>query len=299
MTATAGKIRLTLIKRDPKAPSSVPGGHSIRVVGGARPDVAANWHNLFVLVTATGLGDVAKLVSAANKRNHLRGLFVRYDVGPEWLPQMFEMANLRTMRNTFFHSDFKLPWRVLRAWQMGAQEELIADARVIGDEILVVSCEPETYRVPFASVPALRKMPIAERGDFRLADDGSYLHWPTQDIHLDLDALLVAIDPERRKKAEKIKHAYGQRYGEAIARLRSETGLRQSDIPGLSEREVRRIESDGQATVDSLRKLATAHRMKLSEYLDRLATLAHVPATHRVAERVATYGVTHHVTKRK
>jgi hypothetical protein len=283
MTATVDKTKLTLIKRDPQAPSTLPGGRSIRIIGPSKSDTAAKWHNLFVLVAATGLSDVAEYVSAANKQNQLRALFVRYDVDPEWLPQMFELANLRTMRNTFFHSDFKLPWRVLRAWQAGSQGELIADARVVGDELFVLSCEPETYRVPFASIPVLRKMTVQERGDFRLADDGSYLHWPGQDIHLDLDALLVAIVPERRMRAEKVKHAYGQRYGEGIARLRSEKGLRQNDIAGLSEREVRRIESDGRITVDSLRKLAAAHRMELPDYLRDLAQYSR--GSDKVAER--------------
>jgi hypothetical protein len=302
MTTTLEKSNLTVLKRDPKVPSSMPRGHKIKVVGEPKPDIAAHWHNLFVLTTATCLGDVAEFVSVANKRNQLRALFVRCDVDPKWLPQMFEQANLRTMRNTIIHSDFQVPWRVLRAWQAGAQGELIADAKVIGDEIFVVSCEPETYRVPFVSVPALKRVPTGERSNFGLADDGSYLHWPARDVHLDLDALLVAIDPERRKRAEKVKHEYGQRYGEAIARLRSERGLRQSDIPGLSEREVRRIESGGQATVDSLRKLAAAHSMELADYLNELATLAGEHYRNAVADKSPSTGhsaVSYQVRKRK
>lgn len=297
MTTTLEKPDLTLLKRDPKAPSSVPGGRAIRVVTEPRLDIATGWHNLFVLATATCLGDVAEFVSTANKRNQLRALFVRCDVDPAWLPQMFELANLRTMRNTIVHSDFQVPWRVLRAWQAGAQGELIADARVVGNDLFVVSCEPETYRIPFASVPALRKMPVAERANFRMAEDGSYLHWPAQDVHLDLASLLVAIEPERKARAERVKRAYGERYGEAIARLRSDRGLRQGDIDGLSEREVRRIESGGQATVDSLRKLAAAHRMELAKYLNEVASLVGGPSV--VADRAGASESGYRVRKRK
>ena len=291
MSTSLDKFTLTLFKRDRKAPSAVPPGGRIKIAPGRQPDDATHWNNVFVVVEATRLTDVAKVVTEANRRNQLRALFVRYDVKPEWLPQMFEWAHLRTMRNTFFHSDFQMPWRMLRAWQAGAQEELIANAGVVGNELFVVSCEPETYRVPFASISALKAMPQGERSDFRLAEDGSYLHWPGPDIHLDLDALLSAIQPERRARAEKVKRAHGKLYGEAIARLRFETGLRQGDIAGLSEREVRRIESTGQVTIDSLRKLAAAHQMKLSEYLDRLAELTHTHAITKVADRTAAYKI--------
>ena len=295
MTTPEEKPRLTLLVRDPEARANVPGGPALRII--TKPDltVAAHRPNLFVLATASCLEDVAQFVTTANKRNQLRALFVRFDSDPSWLPRMFELANLRTMRNTIVHSDFKVPNRILFAWQAGAQGELIADARVFGDDLIVVSCEPNTYAIPFASISALDEIPVRERDDFRLADDGSYLHWPAQDIHLGLDSLLFEIQPERRARAEKVKRAHGKVYGEAISRLRSESGLRQGDIAGLSEREVRRIESSGQVTVDSLRKLAAAHRLKLSEYLDRLADLTHVSSIKKVADRTSTY----RITKRK
>lgn len=292
MTMPGEKPRLTLLVRDPEARANVPSGPALRII--SKPDltVAAHRPNLFVLATASCLEDVAQFVTTANKRNQLRALFVRFDSDPSWLPRMFELANLRTMRNTIVHSDFKVPNRILFAWQAGAQGELIADARVFGEDLIIVSCEPNTYAIPFASISALDEIPVQERGDFRLADDGSYLHWPGQDIHLDLDSLLIEIQPERRARAEKVKRAHGKVYGEAIARLRSESGLRQGDIAGLSEREVRRIESSGQVTVDSLRKLAAAHRLKLSEYLDRLAEITHVSSIKKAADQTATYKIT-------
>ena len=131
------KSKSTLLVRDPEAPSPIPVGPTLTVVKEAKQEIAARKRNLFVLTTATNLGDVARFVSTANKRNQLRALFVRCDVNAAWLPQMFELAKLRTMRNTLVHSNFKVPLRVLRAWQMGAQGELIADAEVVGDALFV------------------------------------------------------------------------------------------------------------------------------------------------------------------
>ncbi len=273
MTTTLEKPNLTLLVCDPKARSAVPHRSALWTISPGTHDIE-QWRNLFVLATATCLADVADSVTAANRQNQLRALFVRCDVDSDWLPRMFEIANLRTMRNTIVHSDFRVPNRVLRAWEAGAQTTLIADAQVVGNDLLVMSCEPETYRIPFPSVPALKKLPKEERGHFEIADDGSFIHWPSQDIHLDLDSLLVAIDPARRAKADRVKRAYGQRYGAAIARLRNERHLRQTDIPGLSEREVRRIEESGEITTESLRKLAEAHEMTLPDYLNAIASHA-------------------------
>ncbi|OLE70683.1 MAG: hypothetical protein AUI36_03535 [Cyanobacteria bacterium 13_1_40CM_2_61_4] len=272
MSATVEKP--TVVICDPEGPESVPSSGAFRIIDNPRLANAKHYHNVFILTTVTCLEPIADFVSAVNRRNQLRALFVRYEVDASWLPQMFEFAKLRTMRNTFAHSGFTLPNRVLRAWQLGAQNELIADARVVGDALYVMSCEPESYKIPFESVPALRDLPTDERSNFQIPDDGSYIHWPAQDVHMDLDSLLTAVDPERRAKAERIKRSYGRQYGAAISRLRKERGMKQTDIEGLSDREVRRIETDGDVTTDSLKKLAAAHTMDLAQYLDTLAKLS-------------------------
>jgi len=262
----------TVIACDAEGSSSVPDEGFFQVVTQPSFEIIEHSRQVFVLTAASRLGDVARLVTAANREHKLRALFVRTDVDPRLLPQIFEHAGLRTMRNTIAHYGPDIPLRVLRAWEIGAQRDLIADASVIGDTLQVVSCEPQSYRIPFSAVTALREMPIADRSNLEVASDGSYVHWPTHDIHMDLASLLTAIGA--RHKAERVKHAYGHSYGMAIAHFRKKHGLRQTDIGGLSEREVRRIEAEGEGSLDSLRKLAAAHELELSTYLDRIATLA-------------------------
>jgi len=60
-----------------------------------------------------------------------------------------------------------------------------------------------------------------------------------------------------------------RRHGAAIARLRVATGLKQSEIQGLSERQVRRIEKGQGTTQEALRRLAAAHRMSLEKVFKR------------------------------
>ena len=70
----------------------------------------------------------------------------------------------------------------------------------------------------------------------------------------------------------------------AIAALRKDRCLRQTDIPGLSERQLRRIEDSGAVSVRTMEHLADAHGMVLAEYLD---ALAHKLKPSRMSETAA------------
>jgi hypothetical protein len=178
------------------------------------------------------------------------------------------------------HSNSSVPNRVLAAWQHNAQAELIADATVADKWLIIVSCEPKTYEVSFDQMPALKKIAPRERRNFEIAEDGSFIWWPSADIHLDLDAIRTVTDPTWRKRAKRIRRTHGRAYGMAIASLRKDHGLRQTDIPGVSERQLRRIEESGAVSVHSMEQLAKAHGMPLAEYLDVLARKLR-PSPHR------------------
>jgi len=53
--------------------------------------------------------------------------------------------------------------------------------------------------------------------------------------------------------------------------LRLEKGVKQPDVPGLSQRQVRRIEHGVGTTYESPSRLAKAHGVDSDEYLNRLA----------------------------
>jgi len=227
--------------------------------------------NLFVLTSATGLPEVADIVRRANQKHRLRGLFIKEDIDPKWLPQMFDRASLRVMQPTFVYANSELPQRVINAWGMSAQDQLIADATVVGDRLFVLSCAMEKFEIPFSSLPALRQIPLENWRKFIVADDGSYLYWQAEDIHIDLDAFRCATDPEWEEKFKTTRLIHNQVFGEAIAHIRKLHKLRQSDILGLSERQVSRIEQ-GEATpkFDTLKLFAKAHRMEINDYLSAL-----------------------------
>ena len=249
---------------------ALPERHSFRVWRTAEPKMAHRALHLFVLCSATHLSKVANLVTEANKSHRLRALFVRANADTSWLPHMLDRANIRALRNLIVHSTAELPSRVLTAWQNGVADELIADATVAEDMLFVTACDLKRYEVTFTDLPALRRIREQDRSAFEVADDGSYLHWPDQDIHLDLDAIKTVVDPDWNARAMARRLEREQKYGNAIAQLRKEADLTQSGIDGLSERQVRRIEKGEGVSAEALRKLAASHGLTLSTYLEAI-----------------------------
>ena len=284
----SSKQTMTVLVQDRENKDLVTRSKSIQVLQPSDLQGLESALNLFVLTSATGLPEIADIVRSANQKHHLKVLFIREDIDSKWLPQMFDRANLRVMRNTLVHVNADLPKRVINAWSIGAQEQLIADATVVGDCLLVFSCGMEKFEVPFSSLPALKRISTDERENFTIADDGSYLYWESADIHLDLDAFRCATDPEWKQKFEALKSNHNQVFGKAIASLRKQHKLRQSDIIGLSDRQVRRIEQgDGSTKVDTLRLFAQAHGMELDTYLDAVVSaIASVPEEFNLTSNV-------------
>ena len=227
---------------------------------------------LFILTSASKLPDVSEVVRESNDKHYLRALFVRNDVDGDMLPQMLDRARLRTLRNMLVHSDQSVPLRVLTAWNAGAQEELIAQATFTPDRRLVVlSCALKRFEVLSSDIPALKKLTGRQLSKFDIDEDGSYIHWPAGDIHLDLSAIRSITDPEWRMKKEVEQLAGFQTMGSAIREIRKEAGLRQEDVGGLSARQLRRIEHGGRPTSRSLKLLARAHQMGENEYMECVA----------------------------
>jgi hypothetical protein len=267
-----------LVRCDDDENGRVPAGFPVLRSKSLR--AARRYRHLFVLCSALQLPKAARFVSEMNREHRLRALFVRNDVDSAWLPRMLERAGLHSVRNMLVHSNSSIPNRVLAAWRHDAQAELIADATVADDWLIVVSCEPKTYEVRFDQMPALKKITPQQRPNFEIAEDGSFIWWPSADIHLDLDALRTVTDPAWRKRSRHIRRTYGREYGMAIAALRKDHGLRQTDIRGVSERQLRRIEESGAVSVHAMEQLANAHGMPLAQYLDALARKLR-PLPHR------------------
>jgi hypothetical protein len=182
-----------------------------------------------------------------------------------------DRANVRVLRNLLVYEGQKVPRRVLEAWAAGAQEQLIADATTVGDTLIVVGCNFERIELPFSEIPALRDASEETTHDFEVDEDGSFIFWPGADVHLDRRALTAYADPKVRREQELQRLARDRRFGDALRTLRERAGRTQSNIDGISERHVRRIEEGHRPKIETLRKLAEACGMPLNDYLRELA----------------------------
>ncbi len=230
--------------------------------------------NLFIAISVTALPQVADITKQANDIKLLRVLFIRENIQGEWLPQMLARADLRMARNILAHAadDWRTPCRVIRAWQTGSQHDLIARASVADDYLLVMNCALESFQVNFSDLAALKRIPAKERAQFDISDSGSYIHWGTTDVHLDIDAIRYATDENWRKKCDLNKIVHNKNLGRAIAAVRRQHKLDKTDIPGISDRQLRRIENEGaRPGSETLTVLAKAHKMNVNIYLNEIA----------------------------
>ncbi|MBU6454954.1 MAG: helix-turn-helix domain-containing protein [Cyanobacteria bacterium REEB67] len=236
--------------------------------------------NLFIEVSASMLPKVADIVKASNESRLLRALFIREDVDSKLFSQIFQRADLRLMRNILIHgaNDWTLPDRVLRAWNWGAENDLIATAAVIGENLSVLTCALEQIEIPFEIIESLKMLPVLNRAHFEIDGDGSCIHWPEVDVHIDINGLRYMTDPAWRARVDLEVLTYNREFGNAIATVRKKHGLRQSDIHDLTDRQMRRIESgEAHPSVKSLNLLARAHDLSFDEYLRQIGQFLTIP----------------------
>lgn len=177
-------------------------------------------------------------------------------------------------RAPFVTSALSVVRRMILAHKSNAERQLIASASISGEKLVVWTCEPQRLEVPVEIIPALARMEPASLAKFVVSESGSRIHWPDDDVDLTAESIRAFADPEVRREQQAIRRAEASRYARSIRSLREQRGLRQSDIPGLTERQVRRLE-DGNTMprVATLEKLARAHGMDVEAYVAALATL--------------------------
>ena len=225
--------------------------------------------DVFVLVSASRIAERSSEIREL--KDKIRVLFIRADVEPEWIFDTLYRSGIRALRNILPYDEPSVVRRVLGAWTAKAQDRLIAYAAVVGDSLAVLSCALERFKVPFTSIPALAEIPESARESFEIDSDGTRISWSKHGVDLDLDSIRYAADPARHERVERLTKLRDERFGKAVARIRERFGLTQEMIPGISERQVRRIENEGcRPRLETLRLLATAHGLAVSDYLDEV-----------------------------
>jgi hypothetical protein len=150
--------------------------------------------------------------------------------------------------------------------------EPIVDAWIEDENIVLLSPSFRRLVVPLEKLAKLIGTDTERAAAFEIDEDGSFLFWPHADVHLGWEQFVQILDPAAAVAAKQQSRAFNKRYGGAIRAVREEHKLKQSEIAGLTERHLRRIEHGEQrASKKTLETLAHAHDLPLEAYLKKIA----------------------------
>lgn len=161
--------------------------------------------------------------------------------------------------------------RVLLSFARDEGWEAILNAYALGDQLVVVLGDFRMAEFPGERIPGLGERLAPSLSEFEVDSSGSFLYWPSLDLHLGASQLLQAVDPMHLADVE-IRRYATSKISTALLTIREEADLRQSDIDGLSERQVRRLEKEeSRFTGEAAKSYASALGCSLDEFLTRLS----------------------------
>ncbi|HVR34743.1 MAG TPA: DUF2442 domain-containing protein [Methylomirabilota bacterium] len=151
-------------------------------------------------------------------------------------------------------------------------ENRVLDARVENGILRVVSPNFERLDVPIGRIPQFKDADASELQEFEIDEDGAFIYWPELDVHLGWAQLQQVVDPKAALKAAQKSGEFNKRYGKAVQKLRESTRLKRAGIPGLSEKQIGRIENgECRLTANAIETLAKAHDLAPNDYMKKLA----------------------------
>lgn len=162
--------------------------------------------------------------------------------------------------------------RLTAALESKESDGRILDARLEDGTLHVVSADFRRLEVPIFKIESLAKANEQSLRNFEVDEDGSYIYWPNLDVHLGWDQLQQVVDPVAFQKAKRKSREFNERYGAAIRKVREQKGIALSQVPEISEKQLRRIErGECRLTSNAAEKLAEAHGVNPNEYLQAVA----------------------------
>lgn len=149
--------------------------------------------------------------------------------------------------------------------------EGIVDAYVLWRDLWVVLGDMTIRSFPVPQVTFLSALSDEDLQKLEVQSSGSYLHWPTQDLRVGASQLLQAVDPMFLADVAIERYAV-EKMSLALRLLREERGLTQSQIHGISDRHVRRLENEEvRLTSDAAHRYSEAFGLRMDEFLADLA----------------------------
>lgn len=177
------------------------------------------------------------------------------------------------------------------ALQRDRPDDGIVDAYVLSSDLCLVLGDLSIRCLPLDRLTPLARLKDAEIESFEIHSSGSFLWWRDYDLRLGASQLLQAVDPTHLADVA-IKRYAVEKTSLALRWLREQRNMTQSDISGLSDRHVRRLENEEvRLTTDVAEKYAGSFGISLAEFLEELGShlslLAEAPKQIKREQRQA------------
>lgn len=194
------------------------------------------------------------------------------DVPEQTIPRLATVLRLhKPDQRLHISRDPGIAKRTVIALSRSIPWEGIVDAYVISDLLCVLLGDMTKREFPKKELPGLRDVSHQVFERFTIDSAGSFLHWPDLDLHIGPSQMLQAVDPAYLADVEIERYAM-ENVSQALYDMRVERGLRQTDIEGLSDRHVRRLENEQtRLSVGAAETYAQAFGQELGEFLDGLS----------------------------
>lgn len=194
------------------------------------------------------------------------------DVPEQTIPRLATILRLhKPDRRLHISRDPGVVRRSVIALSRSAPWEGLIDAYVVSDLLCVLLGDMVEREFPRRELPQLRNASRKVFENFSIDSAGSFLYWPDLDLHIGASQMLQAVDPTYLADVEIERYTMAS-VSQALQAMRVERDLRQTDIEGLSERHVRRLEKErARLTVDAAEKLARAFGQDLGGFLNELS----------------------------
>jgi hypothetical protein len=163
--------------------------------------------------------------------------------------------------------------RICHAFTNRYGDDAIVSAQIVNDQLRIVGPRLRRLMVPISALACITGKDPDQIRQFHLHTHGRYLHWPQWNIHLGWNQFLQAVDPQELHHARQRSLKYNRQYGKAIRAFRESLSLTQNHIEGLTDRQIRRIETgESRATTAAMQSLADAHGLTVNQYMQEIAT---------------------------
>lgn len=194
------------------------------------------------------------------------------DVPEQTIPRLATILRLhKPDRRLHISRDPEVAKRIVIALSRSVPWEGIVDAHVISDLLCVLLGDMTVREFPKKELPGLRNVSQQVFKHFQIDSAGSFLHWPDLDLHMGPSQLLQAVDPAYLADVEIERYAM-ENVSQALYDMRVDRSLRQTDIEGLSDRHVRRLENEQtRLSVGAAEIYAGAFGQDFAEFLDELS----------------------------